>query len=65
MNPIQGRWVLEPGDSLFVTHVDDFRRGLIDALGQLLLIGAGAFFAIAVERSFTGPRGKMAPPRQQ
>lgn len=57
-NPIQARWLLQPGSSLFVTHVDNFKRGISEGLGQLLLIGAGAFFAIAVERTFKRREGR-------
>ncbi|MFD6699397.1 MULTISPECIES: hypothetical protein [unclassified Microbacterium] len=60
-NPIEGRWVLSPGSSLFVAYVDDFRRSLSDGLGQLLLIGAGAFFAIAVERVFSSRNNRSSP----
>lgn len=52
VTPIEGRWVLSPDDSVFITRSDNFRRGLLGATEQLLLLAAGAFLAIGIERIF-------------
>jgi hypothetical protein len=58
LNPLEARWLLKPGDSVFVRQVKSFDRSVGRGFEELLLIGAGAFFAVAVERLFRDRRSK-------